>query len=109
MLCFSVVDSVTFIQSFDSAGYWKGHLVNFKLILSNGKEFYDQYKIFVMVCKSEVSIFFFYWAPVAGAPGSTAAMKAYFMSPALDVPAFPARSPTPTTRETSSKERGNCG
>jgi hypothetical protein len=27
--------------------------------------------------------FFFYWAPVVSAPGSTAAMKAYCTSPAL--------------------------
>jgi hypothetical protein len=37
--------------------------------------------------------FFFDWAPVAGAPVSTAAMKAYCTSPALEVPAFTARSP----------------
>jgi hypothetical protein len=37
--------------------------------------------------------FFFYWAPVAGAPGSTAAMKAYCTSTALEVPVYTARSP----------------
>jgi hypothetical protein len=53
--------------------------------------------------------FFFYWAPVAGAPGSTAAMKAYCTSPALEVPACTARNPTPTTRETSGREKGKYG
>jgi hypothetical protein len=37
--------------------------------------------------------FFFYWAPVTSAPGSTAAMKAYFTSLALEVLACTARSP----------------
>jgi hypothetical protein len=37
-------------------------------------------------------IFFFYWSPLATVPGSTAAMKAYFTSPGLEVPAFTARN-----------------
>jgi hypothetical protein len=37
--------------------------------------------------------FSFYWASVAGAPGITAAMKAYSTSTALEVPAFTARNP----------------
>jgi hypothetical protein len=37
-------------------------------------------------------LLFFYWTPVAGAPVSTAAMMAYCMSLALEVPAFNARS-----------------
>jgi hypothetical protein len=48
---------------------------------------------------------FFYWALLAGAPGSTAAMKAYCTSLALEIPALP----LPTMQETSSRERGNYG
>jgi hypothetical protein len=40
-----------------------------------------------------MNFFFFYWVPVASAPGSTAAMKAYCMSLVLEVPACATRSP----------------
>jgi hypothetical protein len=57
------------------------------------------------------SYFFFFWAPVASAPGSTAAMKTRLIVRARlwKFPLVPPGAPTPTTRETSSRERGSCG
>jgi hypothetical protein len=47
----------------------------------------------LFICFCFFFFFFFYWDPVASAPGSTAAMKAYCTSPALEVPVFTAMSP----------------
>jgi hypothetical protein len=53
--------------------------------------------------------FFFYWDPVANAPGSTAAWRRIVRAQILKFPLVPPGAPTPTMRETSSRERGNYG
>jgi hypothetical protein len=53
--------------------------------------------------------FFFYWAPVASASGSTATCRLIVQARLWKFPLVPPEAPTTTTRETSSRERGNYG